>query len=568
MLTHLSDYFLYILYKLGVETNMSISVFEALKLPVMKEVKLIAGQGGIDAAIKWVTIVEVIEDVTRLQEGEFLITTAYGLESDLERRKEFIERLAVRKLSALAIQTGFYMHSIPKEFIEAADAYQLPLFEIPSHLNFSMITKDILQQVVNHQFQRLEYSEDIHRQLIQLVLSNCGIDNISQVLSHWTNGDVVIYDRLWDPKAYTCSSEFKNKHEAFLASMLQELSHSGNDERLLTEKQVVMMTLPLDHSTYELALSPIVGNGEILGFLVMTKTNETIGELNLLALGHASTVCALEFLKQNVIKETELRLRGDFLEELVNGEFNSETAVTEKAKSLGFPLSSSHCVVMFRFEQNPAYDVWKKLLAALDKYLTEKDGFFLLKHRSDSMFLLLESKQPSDSIFRLMDEFKTKWTDLSQQPIRIGIGGNRSRLSDIQQSAAEAENAMKYGLILVQYNGIAVYSDLRAYHPMIQMLEQGMSLAPFYERVLDELIRTDAKSSSELLHTLEMFLYHNMNIQNTAAALFIHRHTLRYRLNRIAQISQKNLDDHQDRLQVQLAIMAFQLTSAQASGKN
>lgn len=61
---------------------MSISVQEAISLPVMKEAKIRGGAGGIDNQIKWVTIVEIIEDINRFQEGEFLITTGYGLNED------------------------------------------------------------------------------------------------------------------------------------------------------------------------------------------------------------------------------------------------------------------------------------------------------------------------------------------------------------------------------------------------------------------------------------------------------------------------------------------------------
>ena len=61
--------------------------FEALQLPIMKRASLVAGHEGVNTPIKWVTIVEVIEDTTRLQEGEFLITTAYGLAEDVQRQQ-------------------------------------------------------------------------------------------------------------------------------------------------------------------------------------------------------------------------------------------------------------------------------------------------------------------------------------------------------------------------------------------------------------------------------------------------------------------------------------------------
>ncbi|MCC3377758.1 PucR family transcriptional regulator ligand-binding domain-containing protein, partial [Cohnella sp. REN36] len=92
------------------------------------------------------------EDISRLQEGEFLITTGYGLDTEANRRF-FIEKLAKQGLSAVAIHTGFYMETIPPEFIAAADAHHLPLIEIPRHMNFSEVTKALLGPIVNRQLQ-------------------------------------------------------------------------------------------------------------------------------------------------------------------------------------------------------------------------------------------------------------------------------------------------------------------------------------------------------------------------------------------------------------------------------
>src|SRR5690606_8150436 len=97
----------------------------------------------------WVTIVEVLEDETRLQPGEFLITTGYGLADDEPRLRNFIPALARQGLSGVAIHTGFYLGSIPQVCIDAANQYQLPLIEIPSQLNFSTVTKAMLVPIMN-----------------------------------------------------------------------------------------------------------------------------------------------------------------------------------------------------------------------------------------------------------------------------------------------------------------------------------------------------------------------------------------------------------------------------------
>ena len=61
---------------------MAILVKDALSLDMMKETKLLAGENGLDRLIQWVTIVEIIEDTSRLEEGELLVTTGFGMKEN------------------------------------------------------------------------------------------------------------------------------------------------------------------------------------------------------------------------------------------------------------------------------------------------------------------------------------------------------------------------------------------------------------------------------------------------------------------------------------------------------
>ena len=88
---------------------MAISIREALQLPVMSQTKLVAGFDGLDNMIEWVTIVEVLEDINRLQDGWFLITTGFGLMESEEKQRQFQRLISMKKLSGVAIYTGFYL---------------------------------------------------------------------------------------------------------------------------------------------------------------------------------------------------------------------------------------------------------------------------------------------------------------------------------------------------------------------------------------------------------------------------------------------------------------------------
>lgn len=526
---------------------MSITVFEALQLPIMQHVNLRAGHEGVNAPIKWVTIVEVIEDTTRLQEGEFLITTAYGLAEDTERQKIFIEQLAKQKISALAIQTGFYLHAIPTQFIEAANRFQLPLFELPSNINFSMITKEILQQVINRQFEIMEYSEDIHRKLIQLVLANGGLPSIAQLLATWTSGGVLITNHNYEIMADACP---------FLASE-EKLN-------LLERTQERIQKCNLDEKYY-VTLTPIIANESKLGYLIVIKENEALEELDKLAIGQTAIVCALEFLKILAVKDTEQRLRGDFLEELLLGNFSSKNAMIEKAKTFGYDLTTSHAVTKIKLDHIKDLNLRHQVEYEIAEVIQKEVQNYILKHRHNALLILMETDPSTPkSSEALMEKIAETWNKLTHGlPIHIGIGNTYNDVTLLVQSAQQAEKAIKYSPILLKNKGITYYQDLVPYYLIMEMIENGVELSSFYQPTLQTLLAYDHSHNSDLVNTLEMFLYENMNIQRTSAALYIHRHTLKYRLEKIKKLTGKDMNDYHNRLQLQFALISYKLDQAQ-----
>ena len=72
-------------------------------------------------------------------------------------------------------------------------------------------------------------------------------------------------------------------------------------------------------------------------------------------------------------------------------------------------------------------------------------------------------------------------------------------------------------------------------------------------------MRYDATHGTDLVHTLEVFFEQNANASQTARALYVHRNTLNYRLQRIVEISGLDLNDAEARLAFQLALKVHQV---------
>ena len=65
----------------------------------------------------------------------------------------------------------------------------------------------------------------------------------------------------------------------------------------------------------------------------------------------------------------------------------------------------------------------------------------------------------------------------------------------------------------------------------------------------------DKKYNTNLIQTLEVYLNKNCNLNQTAETLFIHRNTIKYRLQRIEEITNTSLNDAFTRLNFFNAIL-------------
>lgn len=540
---------------------MGISVYEALQLPMMSQTKLVAGTNGLHNMIKWVTVVEVIEDINRLQEGEFLITTGYGLN---ENRERFHELLAMKKLSGVAIYTRFYLDTIPETFKDIANKNDLPLIEIPTDINFSKLTKEILQQILNKQMDLISFSLNIHKELTGLVLKNQGEHIISTTLADLINTSIYVVNDVKDTSHHILKHENVSFHneEIIIEETPMEL------KKYMEKCKKNYQSLAIEMKNFKTILFPIVANERYYGMIIAFKELEKWTEIDLTAIEHAATVYAIEYMKESAIDQTQIRLRGEFLEEILHISFKNSTIALERGKKLGFDLSLTQAVFYLKFTTYDKSDHIKKLVHALYNhtfFTMEGQGRqLIIKENLEGVTILAEVKPskyltPKQDCFNVAKVLTEKWEKKHpDQPLLIGIGKAYDHVNKLSQSAIEAKYACDLASLLLSEKTIIHYDDLGTYHLLLQMKDLGIDLKQFYEEHIGELIMHNNKGI-DLIHTLEIYFKHNLNIQLTASNLFVHRHTLKYRLIQIEKRTGYNLRSADERLKMQLAIAAYKL---------
>ncbi|HEY8771155.1 MAG TPA: helix-turn-helix domain-containing protein, partial [Thermoleophilaceae bacterium] len=107
---------------------------------------------------------------------------------------------------------------------------------------------------------------------------------------------------------------------------------------------------------------------------------------------------------------------------------------------------------------------------------------------------------------------------------------------------------------------VASYRDLGAFQLLLS-LQDDEALRLYCDSVLAPLEDASGDYGDELIRSLEAFIEQNGQWEKAARKLYCHRHTLRYRIRRVEQLTGRDLGSARDRIEFWLALRARELIS-------
>jgi len=400
-----------------------------------------------------------------------------------------------------------------------------------------------------------ERSIDIHRRLTQLVLEEHGIDVIADTLSEIVKCPVIILNKNLDLIAGCKNEAIDEEQIIFLKNYLKDTYQKGNNQQVLKIEQ------PFAADTaHTFAVSPIIAGSKSWGFIAVLETTE-LTELEMVAVEHACTVCAIDNLKQDSAIEIELRLKGDLLDDIFSMDEEKDNYLVHKALRLGYDLSKPHRVMAVdliseghKKGTNFSHDFIVEIIKSGIGTLVEKMApDSLVVARRNRVVIILRTDDTSvhiETAKLIQDWFGG---NISQCSVNITWGRKCLEFTDYKQSFEEAWKASDILKSLGKKNERIGFDELGIYAILWESNNQE-KMKEFALSKLGCLLEYDDRHSTNLLKTLEIYLQKNCNFKETAAAAFIHINSLKYRLKRIKQLTGLNLSDEEDKFQCQLSL--------------
>ena len=538
-----------------------ITVQDILEIPDLS-LKLLAGSKSTSNPVRWVHIAEVPDPTKWLKGGELLLTTGYGMGGAHDKQVAFLKRLIDHNLSGLGIGTGFSLEKVPEAVIKVAEQYNFPVFEVPYNVPFIAITEAVSSKIVNEQYSLLQRSLAVHEKLTTIVLEEKGLEAILATLSALVGCSAVLFDF---HGLVLCETAYRRKvHSELIADLWRQIS-----DRRATRQN---FAIGLEGASSSVQVFPVVASHRIGAFLAVVKDSGDFSDYDRIILHHVVTVTALELVKKKAVAETEKRLAGDFFDELIASDLYEEE-IARRLAFFGLDPEAEHLIMLVDIDdvkrlpgavadrdETAVQDVKERLHWAVDEFLAKREALFISASRSDSVVVLVRPGKGGEAeTLVLAEELQASVAQmLPEISVSIGLGRPHKSLVDLRQSYYEASYAIRIRKLKGGDGLIASFGDLGSYGLLLG-LQDTLSLQVFYDSVLGKLHEYDEQNSSDLVKSLACFLEANGHWGEAAERLYVHRHTLRYRMKRVEEITTRDLGSSQDRMEFWLALKAREL---------
>lgn len=285
-------------------------------------------------------------------------------------------------------------------------------------------------------------------------------------------------------------------------------------------------------------------------------------EIDSMILDRLASICSLLFLKEKTEVESMEQVKGHFLEEIISGKYTQQE-IMRKADFIQLDLSDHYHIVALTYKflntcDEKEFTLHKKTYEMVSAYFREEKNLnVLIGQQPDSLIFLITEKQVTQQNFektiRALVSFLKK--RIKNALFLAGISSENSNILEAGVAMEEARSAVR---LSSRDEPITLFSDLGMLGILINV-QNEQAIKKMIRDHLGVLYENLDKNKLELIDTLYHFLEQGGNLDQTAETLALSKSGLRYRLNKITDLLDRDLRDPQRQFHLMMALKALKI---------
>ncbi|WP_142666103.1 PucR family transcriptional regulator [Enterococcus faecalis] len=531
---------------------------EVLALPRFSDLQLLSSHSNLTQPLESVEITETPDVADFIPKNVMILTTAMIYKDDQEKLKPFIDSLKQAECTALGIKVGRFLDEISPEIVAYASAVDLPLIKIPSTQPLGGLLHEIVGYLRDSKTEQMSVAFDIQKRFSTLLMQDVDATRFIAEFAKILNAPIILLSPWQQVIAHSNYFYGNQKSAEFFIEQLskdhfQQLAQEKKIFRLQDERQ----------ENIQVAGFPIRVNDYFPYYLLVLSPEQIPYPISEFAIDQASLVLTFMLFKNQKIAESFEHLKTDFLDRLLDTHqealskhqnwlelwknyrlINSDYYQLAIVYGVTKPENETH----IRYQQAEGQLIFQWLKEQLPEILPDV-ALFKLKNQNKSILIFQSKKNDHLMILQNLAERLQQALPIT---IRFALGNAYENLEDLPNSYIEASSTLE--------------ASLHAQKPATVQLFHPKGLAGLFEKIgtedveyfcqqqLKELAYPTEPTLQELRKTLKVFLDFNCEITKTANALYLHRNTIKYRMNQCEKLLDTSIQEPETSLLLRVAL--------------
>lgn len=481
---------------------------------------VVAGADHRDREILWAHAIELADPGPYLSGGELVMTTGINVGEDRAAQYGYVSRLVAANAAALAFDTGISFTQVPQGILAAGDELGIPVLEVPPSTPFIAITRTVIDRINAEQLKTVQHTVEEQQRLARETLKG-GIPSVVAALAQSLDATAATISPAG--RLLAGSGSDVERVAAVGADLIAAADRAGREpsSRVVAEGDgfCTVQVLRAASSTR--------------GYLIV-RTDRPLSAAERLLIAHSVSLISIEFEKPVGLLDAEHRLRVAVTTGVISGVQDPSLL-----RYFGFDPGDEVIALVLR-----CGEAGLAAQARVMRVLQRTGLPFLMGPRDADIVVVLPAAE-RDAVGGL---YRTLSREVGRDVI---VGGSPSgRFDDIAMMVNQAAAASRCG------EG----------EPLRWFDSLGLFGAVLSGRTPEELAVLSAAvqplEGEDLLSTLRAFLENNGHLEGAAAALGVHRHTMRNRVARIGELLSLSLDSAENRAMLLIALHARNLSGS------
>jgi sugar diacid utilization regulator len=398
----------------------------------------------------------------------------------------------------------------------------------------------------------LSKAYEAHHILMEEVMRESNFSSIANALYKISGLPVFIENEDLNPLAIVGVSE---KESSICFKSLPKLKPSKEIKRL-SKTSIWELSDGL-----KMLIAPIYLHKKIVGYCSFLYNGNSPREVDQLILEQGANACSIYLMNERTRVMTEQRIQGSLLDDILAMRVTDDE-IKKKAYFIGFQLEAPYFMIGFsRSKQIKAdtddYGFKHELMSDISMYLKDRKINALLGERQGHIVILFSEcfkfkSQKNKKIFcqSLLDFCKRKYPE---HQLYAGISSSSELIEEATQLYDECLSALKVANAKRNF----VFYDSLGIEGVMHHMKNVKPIEKFMKKKLGKLIDEDKNRDMELTKTLYCYLSNGCNVHKTARVMNFSISGLRYRLKKVNEILQTDINIPGVGYQIFLALQFF-----------